>query len=74
MNVDSLKNQLHQFIDSTDDEQLLSELYKRIILQAEDTDWWNALSEAQKTRILQSRQQYHKGEVVSNEVVLQKIQ
>lgn len=74
MNVTSLKNQLHQLIESTDDEELLSEIYKKINPEPENADWWEMLGSNQKSRILESEQQYQKGDVVTNEDVLQKIQ
>lgn len=74
MNVNSLKEQLHQLIERTDDEKLLSEIYNKINAEAENTDWWGALTGAQKNRVLESEQQYQKGDVVTNEEVLQKIQ
>jgi hypothetical protein len=73
MNAHNLKSQLHQLIEDADEQELL-EIYKKINPEPGSGNWWAELSETQKARILESEQQYRKGEVISNEAVLQKIQ
>jgi thiamine pyrophosphate-dependent acetolactate synthase large subunit-like protein len=74
MDVTSIKNQLHQLIDETNDEQLLQDLIHTIEQNQPGKDWWSEVPEGRKQRILESEEQYKKGEIISNEEVMQKIQ
>ena len=73
MDSQQIKTHLHQLIDETDDVQLLTELVEQIKETKNGVDWWDTLSPNQQQRILQSEKQYENGEVISNEVVLEKI-
>lgn len=74
MDTNTIKNHLHGLIDETDDVQLLSELVEQIEQAKNGADWWETLTESRQQRILESEEQYKKGAVVSNEVVMKKIQ
>ncbi len=73
MNPTQIKTHLHQLIDETDDVQLLTDLVEQIEETKNGVDWWDGLSQRQQQRILLSEEQYEKGQVVSNEIVLEKI-
>ncbi len=74
MDVSNIKNRLHELIESTDDEELLTQVYIELNDINEKQDWWSALNDKEKQRILESGQQYERSEITSNEVVLKKIQ
>lgn len=74
MNVSHIKTQLHQLIEDTNDEKLFTDLAAKINQAKKGDDWWITYNESQQQRILESEQQYKRGEVVSNETVMAKIQ
>jgi thiamine pyrophosphate-dependent acetolactate synthase large subunit-like protein len=74
MDVSNIKNRLHELIESTEDEELLTQVYIELNDINEKQDWWSALNDKEKQRILESGQQYERSEITSNEVVLKKIQ
>jgi len=67
-----IKTKLHELIENTNDEKILENLFQQ--LSDNKKDWWENLSEIQKQRLSESEQQYKRGEIVSNETVLEKIQ
>jgi thiamine pyrophosphate-dependent acetolactate synthase large subunit-like protein len=73
MDVNALKIRLQELIDETTDVRILEKIYQQLSSEQKD-DWWETLSESQKNRLNESEQQYKRGEVVSNEAVLKKIQ
>ncbi len=74
MDVSNIKNRLHELIESTEDEELLTQVYIQLNNINEKQDWWSALNDKEKQRLLESGQQYARNEITSNEVVLKKIQ
>ena len=74
MDVSNIKNRLHELIESTEDEELLTQVYIELNDINEKQDWWSALNDKEKQRLLESGQQYARNEITSNEVVLKKIQ
>jgi L-rhamnose mutarotase len=73
MHLTKIKTKLHELIESTEDEKILENVYQQLSDNKEQ-DWWKDLSEIQKQRLSESEEQYKRGEVVSNETVLEKIQ
>ncbi len=72
MHLTKIKTKLHEPIENTNDEKILENLFQQ--LSDNKKDWWENLSEIQKQRLSGSEQQYKRGEIVSNETVLEKIQ
>ncbi len=72
MHLTKIKTKLHELIENTNDEKILENLFQQ--LSDNKKDWWENLSEIQKQRLSESEQQYKRGEIVSNETVLEKIQ
>jgi thiamine pyrophosphate-dependent acetolactate synthase large subunit-like protein len=73
MHLTKIKTKLHELIESTNDEKILENLYQQLSDNKEE-DWWENLSETQKKELSESEHQYKRGEIVSNEAVLEKIQ
>ncbi|MEO5946279.1 MAG: hypothetical protein ABIP79_05645 [Chitinophagaceae bacterium] len=68
---DSIKQDLHQLVDKCDNELLLEEA--RELLQS-DKDWWNELSETDKSLVMESENQYNKGEFVNHRELMQRFE
>lgn len=72
MDAKTIKVKLHELIENTDDKEILDNVYQQLATTKED--WYETLTQDQKFRLSESEEQYNKGEVVSNEIVLKKIQ
>ena len=57
---DAIKQQLHLLIDCCDDELILKEA-KAIFENISITDWWDELTEEDRSLIRESEDQYEKG-------------
>lgn len=69
----SVKERLHQLIDECDNEILLEEA--RAILESDQTsDWWNELSEEDKTLVMESEGQYEKKEFISHDELMKRFE
>lgn len=71
MDVNTIKSKLHQLIDETEDEDILTSLYLEL---SPSEDWMDSLSTKQKLLLEESQEQYKTGKVVSNDDVLKRIQ
>lgn len=68
-----LKNNLHKFIVETDDGEVLKKLQAYILtLSNSKNDWWNSLSESEKSLTNKGLELLNKGHRVSNHEVKRK--
>ena len=69
--MDLIKRELHQLIDSCDNELLLEEA--KALLQSDKavTDWWDELTEEDKNLIKESEVQYKAGNYISHKELMQ---
>lgn len=74
MSKQALKSQLHQFIDTIEDEETLLVLNESFNSIKKDSDILDELSSLQQTRLQTSIQQAKDGKVVSNKAVKNQIQ
>ncbi|HNY53986.1 MAG: hypothetical protein IPP60_10315 [Sphingobacteriales bacterium] len=74
MTKQALKSQLHQFIDTIEDEETLLVLNESFNSIKKDSDILDELSSFQQTRLQSSIQQTKDGKVVSNKAVKNQIQ
>ena len=65
-----IKKQLHQLIDSCENEVLLSEAKE--LLQSSN-DWWNKLSDTDKSLLMESEAAYESGKFISHDKLMQEI-
>ena len=65
-----IKKELHQLIDSCENELLLSEAKE--LLQSSN-DWWNELSETDKSLLMESEAAYESGKFTSHDKLMQEI-
>ena len=65
-----IKKELHQLIDSCENEVLLSEAKE--LLQSSN-DWWNELSETDKSLLMESEAAYESGKFTSHDELMQEI-
>jgi len=70
MNAD-IKNELHQLIDNCDNELLLSEAKTLLESEKEIKDWWDELTEEDKTLVMESEAEYEKGKYISHKDLMQ---
>ena len=68
---DSIKKELHQLVDKCDNEILLEEA--KALLQS-DKDWWDELSEKDKSLVMESEAQYGKGDFISHDELMKRFE
>ncbi len=68
MNIETTKLELMQLLLQTQKESLLAKLKK--VFEEEESDWWMAISEEEQIEIEKGIQQADKGELVSNDTVM----
>jgi GTPase SAR1 family protein len=68
---DSIKQELHQLVDKCDNELLLEDA--RELLQS-GNDWWDELTETDKSLVMESETQYNKGNFVSHDELMQRFE
>ena len=68
-----IKQEIHQLIDNCNDESLLEDA--KLLFQEQDTsyDWWDDLSEEDKNLVSESDAQYERGEFVTFQELLRKL-
>jgi len=72
-NTAVLKNNLHKLIVETDDEAILSKVQAYFdTLKFSQSDWWDALSDAELEAINKGIQQLDNGERIPNDKVREK--
>ena len=67
------KQELHQLINTCDNEILLSEV-KELLKSEEANDWWDDLTLEDKNLILESEIQYEKGNFISHDKLVQQFE
>jgi hypothetical protein len=70
MNLEARKYQFIQELVKVEDERVLEKL--ELVLKANQSDWFDELSESEKTEIQIGLDQAEKGEVVSHEDVMKR--
>ena len=68
---DSIKQELHQLVDKCDNELLLEDV--RELLQS-GNDWWDELTETDKSLVMESETQYTKGNFISHDELMQRFE
>ena len=66
----ALKKELHQLIDNCNNEMLLAEA-KELLQSSDAKDWWDELTEEDKSLVLESEAQYQKGNFISHKDLMQ---
>jgi len=69
-----LKNELHRLVVETDNAEVLSQvksIFEALLLGEED--WWDALSEKEKTQVQKGLQQLDNGDRMTHESVRKEI-
>lgn len=76
MSVDTvsavLKNEIHRLVVQTDDEEVLRQVksvFEMLLHEEGETDWWDVLSEKEKTLIQRGLEQLDRGERIAHETV-----
>ena len=69
-----LKQELHQLVDQCDNKELLEEA--KILLEAgsNEKDWWDELTDADKSQLMESEAQYGKGDFISHEELMKRFE
>ncbi len=68
-----IKTELHQLIDNCNNKLLLEEA-KSLLQNTNNTDWWNELSEEDKSLVLESETQYAKGDFIFHTQLMQQFE
>ena len=69
----SIKEELHELINSCDNEMLLHEA--KTLLQSDTVkDWWDDLTEDDKEILVESEQQYEKGNFITHAQLMQQFE
>ena len=71
--MDITKQELHQLVDSCDNELLLEEA-KQLLLSSSVKDWWEELTPEDKNMVMESEEQYHKGNFVSHQELMKEFE
>jgi len=69
----TIKQELHQLIENCCDESLLADA--KLLLQGQDPsyDWWDDLSEEDKNLVRESDAQYERGEYITFQELMRKL-
>jgi len=70
---DTLKSQLHQLVDTCNNDLLLKEI-KSILESSTTKDWWAALPEQDKLLVMESETGYKKGEFITHTQLKEELQ
>lgn len=74
MSLQELKQQLHDFIDASDDEAFLADLLEMLHARSEtNPDIFDALSPEERAQLLRSFEQAKNGEVYTHEEMIEKV-
>ena len=68
-----LKQRLHKLIDECENETLLNEA-KDVLESPDLKDWWDDLSEDEQNVLMESEEQYGKGEYISHNSLMQQFE
>ncbi|MEI9934320.1 MAG: hypothetical protein WDM71_05595 [Ferruginibacter sp.] len=69
----TIKQELHQLVDKCDNEVLLTEA-KELLQSGEIKDWWNELTEEDKTLVLESEAEYEKGNFITHKELMRQFE
>ncbi|MBA3675614.1 MAG: hypothetical protein H0W75_11790 [Chitinophagaceae bacterium] len=67
------KQELHQLINTCDNEIVLSEI-KDLLKSKEVKDWWEDLTSDDKNLVMESEMQYDKGNFISHDKLVQQFE
>lgn len=70
MNIEATKLELMQLLLQTQKESLLIKI--KALLEAEQEDWWSAMSKVEQEEIKTGLDQADKGEYISNEEIMKR--
>lgn len=74
MNTAELKSDLHRLIVETNDIDILFAIRQYLLqLQNKEVDWWDTITDKQKSSIQNGIDQLNQGKRISNQEVRQKI-
>ena len=65
-----IKKDLHQLIDNCENEMLLAEV-KELLETPFSNDWWDELSDNDKSLLLKSDAEYEKGQFINHNTLMQ---
>lgn len=66
-----IKNELHKLIDDCDNELLLSEAKALLESGPDVKDWWDELTEEDKNLVMESEEEYEKGNFITHTELMQ---
>ena len=69
----SIKKEIHQLVDKCNDEILLNET-KELLIAAGSGDWWDELSEEDKSLLMESEAQYDKKDFISHQELMKRFE
>ena len=69
-----IKQKIHQLIDECDDEFLLEETRALLENANETKDWWNELSEEDKSLVMESETRYGKDDFISHKDLMEQFE
>jgi predicted HAD superfamily phosphohydrolase YqeG len=67
------KQELHQLINTCDNEIVLAEV-KDLLKSEEIKDWWEDLTSEDKNLVMESEMQYEKGNFISHDKLVQQFE
>jgi predicted transcriptional regulator len=73
MSTTELKSTLHTLIDSINDSKTLNAIYTLLSNKTKSVDFWDELSDEQKTEIEESIAEADRGELIPHEQVMKEI-
>jgi hypothetical protein len=73
MSVLELKNELHRLVVATEDENILEQVRAYFSSLSPTTDWWETLTENQKTTVNKGLKQLANGQKINHQAFREKI-
>ncbi|HEV7779639.1 MAG TPA: hypothetical protein VGO58_00155 [Chitinophagaceae bacterium] len=68
-----IKQQIHTLVDQCKDEIVLEET-KALLESASGSDWWEELSEDDKKLVMESEEQYGKGNFINHQELISRFE
>jgi hypothetical protein len=68
-----LKQEIYNYLNFTDDVEILTKVRGILSEQSQKTDWWDELTEKQKEMIKVGTEQLNRGEGIPHEIVMAKM-
>lgn len=69
-----IKKELHELIDKCDNELILEEVKDLLTTGKAAEDWWDELTEEDKSLVKESEVQYGKGNYISHQELMQQFE